>query len=70
MTKKKHDIECTGCGELYTITYKGKQAISFCPLCGEEINVDDEKAPLLNDFDQMDEFDEDKYYKEDEEEDE
>lgn len=54
---RKNNIECEECGYSCQITHTGKQAINFCPFCGEEVSVEHVDRPLLNNFDDLDEYD-------------
>lgn len=38
------------------------QSPQICPFCGDSIDVNDDR-PLLRNFDEYDDFDEDEYYK-------
>jgi predicted RNA-binding Zn-ribbon protein involved in translation (DUF1610 family) len=67
--KKKSKIECDHCGGVCIIEIKTKKlSIQCCPFCGEAVQVrDDDNRPLLNNFDDLDNFDERNYYADDEE---
>lgn len=68
---KKKDIECASCTNTFKLTTSCKEPISFCPFCGENCVVSKkDERPLLNSFDDLDEFDESKYYDDDDDRDE
>lgn len=58
-------ILCENCNQKFSLTSKTNQ-VSFCPFCGEELCVID-RGPLLNTFEELDEFDEVEYFYEDDE---
>lgn len=62
---KTHKCCCTECEIYFTLaidkSYSDKNILpEICPFCGETIKLD--SGPLLKNFDEYDEFDEDKYY--------
>lgn len=62
---KKVSIECDHCELICTITFKGRGTIQCCPFCGEEVSVkEDDDRPLLNTIEELDDFNEAKYYDE------
>lgn len=66
MKKKRKDCTCHECEISFTVTFIGRKTLQLCPFCGDAIDVHDDR-PLLKDFDEYDEFDEEKYYAYDEE---
>lgn len=65
--QKKIKVDCELCGT-FTILYSGKKEVECCPFCGDSISVLSGDAPLLNDFDSLDEFNEEDYFLDDEDE--
>ena len=66
--KSKNEIECDECGHTCTITHKEKQTISHCPFCGEPATPkENNERPLLNNFDDLDSFNEEDYYEDEDE---
>ena len=69
MKKKKKSCECHECEVTFDITItslEGSKLIpQICPFCGDAVDVKDNR-PFLKDFDEYDEFDDDKYYAYDE----
>lgn len=62
---KTHKCCCTECEVYFTLiidkSYSDKNSLpEICPFCGETIKLD--SGPLLKNFDDYDEFDDDKYY--------
>lgn len=39
MAKKSATLECTDCGEKFTVSAQSVDSISFCPFCGASIGV-------------------------------
>lgn len=69
--QRKLKIECDHCEESCTIQFTKKSiCVQCCPFCGENVSVVDDDRPLLNTFEDLDEFSEDRYYDEDDVEDE
>lgn len=66
--KKKINIECDHCEESCVIQFTTKSPIQCCPFCGEEVVVKEDDLPLLNTLEELDEFNEARYYDEAEEE--
>lgn len=64
MKKIKKELECYECELKFTLQFKGKKSPQCCPFCGEGIHVVD-TAPFLKDFDEYDDFDDAKYFEED-----
>jgi len=66
--QKKVKIECDHCEETCTIHFnKNAVHIQCCPFCGESVTVPDgDDRPLLNSFEDLDEFSEARFYDEDE----
>ena len=62
--KKKVAIECDQCQTSAKIEFSKKgSSVQCCPFCGEEVDIiQPEDRPLLNNFDDLDEFDESEYY--------
>jgi hypothetical protein len=66
--KKYICTECDSSIEIKVITNESEEhnKIQFCPFCGDylddEASEKRDSGPLLKDFDDYDEFDEDKYY--------
>jgi len=69
MKKIKHEIECSACNEEFIICCRKKAVLLYCPFCGESTEQT-EDPPLLDSFEDFDEYDEeeDDYYEEDDEE--
>lgn len=62
---KKHKCYCAECDTQFTLaidkSYSDRNALpEICPFCGETIKLD--SGPLLKNFDEYDDFDDDKYY--------
>jgi hypothetical protein len=72
MKKKPQNCICHECEVEFTIKITSKIGQKFipeiCPFCGDSLDVREER-PLLKNFDDYDEFDEERYYEEDEIED-
>ena len=72
MKAKPHNCICHECDIELTIKVTSKigQKLvpEICPFCGDSLDVKDDR-PLLKDFDEYDEFDDEKYYEDDEIED-
>lgn len=71
MGKKKRSCTCHECEiefDIVIVGEKGKKAIpEICPFCGDSVDLHEDR-PFLKDFDEYDEFDDDKYYTEDDDE--
>lgn len=62
---KKVSIECDHCELACIINFKGKGIVQCCPFCGEEVTVkEDADRPLLNTIEELDDFNEARYYDE------
>lgn len=61
MPKRKKTGTCTECDLSFEVKVDSKEPISFCPFCGEEA-IDDIPKPLLNTFEDMDEFEDEDYF--------
>lgn len=67
MAKKKRKFHCAECDNEFTINYSGKDPLSCCPFCGEELLENDlDTQKLKTTFEEYDE--EDDIYDEDAEE--
>jgi hypothetical protein len=60
-------IECDNCVTEFTVSGPKRAVIAFCPFCGEDISRPDDR-PLLNSFDDLDEFNEVDYYNQEDDE--
>lgn len=62
---KPHKCVCHECEIDFNITVTSQvgrnQPPQICPFCGDSIDLNDDR-PLLRDFDEYDEFDEEEYY--------
>lgn len=71
MGKKKRACTCHECEVVFDVVIKTAEKTNLvpeiCPFCGDAVDLTEER-PLLKDFDQYDEFDDDKYYREDDDE--
>jgi hypothetical protein len=75
MAKKKNKCVCHECEIYFDVVVTGsltstgatRMLPQLCPFCGDSIQLEDER-PFLKDFDEYDDFDDDKYYTEDEDE--
>lgn len=56
----RQKIECSECGQEFTITYTGKETIGYCPICGEMLVTNQ-----LDEKENWDEEDEEDYEYED-----
>lgn len=63
MAKKKHKCICDDCEAECEIIVSGPLRLSpeICPFCGSPINVYEDR-PLLKNFEDYDEFDDLKYF--------
>lgn len=72
--KKKKSCVCHECEVTFDITITGtlsgneafKLLPQICPFCGDSVDAE-EPTPFLKDFDEYDDFDDDKYYTDDDE---
>lgn len=51
---KGTELECLSCEAIYTVEHEELDSPSFCPFCGENVNVSEE-----NDWDDLDEGEDD-----------
>jgi hypothetical protein len=74
MGKKKKSCTCYECEITFDVTITSslngestsKLEPQLCPFCGDSVDLD-EPRPFLKDFDEYDEFDDDKYYSDEDE---
>lgn len=64
MKKKKKQLVCHECELEFELVFKTKKVPQICPFCGDSIDCVD-ALPLLKDFDQYDDFEDDKYFDDD-----
>jgi rRNA maturation endonuclease Nob1 len=36
------ELECHDCGSVFTLRYVENDIVQFCPMCGEELNFEEE----------------------------
>ena len=69
MAKKTKSCICHECEVEFDIVVTsiigGKLVPEICPFCGDSVDIKDVR-PLLKDFDEYDEFNDDQYYSDDE----
>lgn len=65
--QKKIKVDCELCGA-FTVLYSGKKELECCPFCGDSVTILADQAPLLVDFESLDEFEEEEYYNEEDDE--
>lgn len=69
MGKKKKTCVCHECDVEFDVVIKTAEKSNLlpdiCPFCGDIIDLREER-PFLKDFDEYDDFDDDKYYTDDE----
>ena len=65
VAKKKQtkcSLECDSCEMKFTVSYTGRGTVECCPFCGEPVTVTQDELPLLNDFEQLDDYEDDLGY--------
>jgi hypothetical protein len=55
MAKRTASLECTDCGEKFSISASSPDSISYCPFCGASIGVPTEDVDEERDYDDEDE---------------
>lgn len=72
MGKKKKSCTCHECEVVFDVVIKTAEKTNLipeiCPFCGDAVDLHEDR-PFLKDFDEYDEFDDDKYYTDDDEDD-
>jgi len=67
MRKKKVDLTCDSCDLSFSVQHSTKEPVLFCTFCGEELTINKaHERPLLDSFEELDEFDEETYIDDDE----
>ena len=47
----QYKLECIECNSSYTIKYQGKESVSYCPICGEDLVVEPDDVDIFEDED-------------------